>query len=76
MHVRGCRYEDGEGGGLPCCTNDGETNAEPDTQVCPGVGGDVFKELSDLDMELATSSIVGRERAYIECFSIASKEHI
>lgn len=64
------------GGDLPCGADDREADAEADAQVCPGVGRDVFKELSDLDMELATLPIVGWGRAYIECFSVASKEHI
>lgn len=66
----------GGGGWLPCGADDREANAEADAQVCPGVRRDVFKELSDLNMELATCPVVGWERAYIECFSIASKEHI
>lgn len=41
------------GGGLPCGADDREANAEPDAQVCPGVGRDVFKKLSDLDMEVS-----------------------
>jgi hypothetical protein len=48
----------GRGGWLPCGADDRQANAEPDAQVCPGVGRDVFKELSDLDMELATLPIV------------------
>lgn len=41
------------GGWLPRGADDRQANAEPDAQVCPGVGRDVFKELSDLDMEVS-----------------------
>lgn len=67
---------------IPCCSDDGKTDAEGDAQICPRIRRNRCEESSDLSKCVSvlfyrsSIAIAGRGRAYVECLAAASKQHI